>query len=87
MFDKTGTLTDGSFDVVAVHPHAGIDAERLLSLAAHAEAYSNHPIALSIKQAYSGPIDQQRIDEVQERGGTACRRASTSAPCWWATTS
>ena len=69
VFDKTGTLTDGSFDVVAVHPHAGIDAERLLSLAAHAEAYSNHPIALSIKQAYSGPIDQQRIDEVQERGG------------------
>ncbi len=69
VFDKTGTLTDGSFNVVAVHPNADIDAQRLLSIAAHAEAYSNHPIALSVKQAYSGPIDQQRIDEVEERSG------------------
>ena len=43
VFDKTGTLTDGSFNVVAVHPNADIDAQRLLSIAAHAEAYSNHP--------------------------------------------
>ncbi len=69
VFDKTGTLTDGSFNVVAVHPSSGIEPDRLLSLAAHAEAYSNHPIALSIRQAYSGPIDQQRIEEVQERSG------------------
>ena len=25
VFDKTGTLTDGSFNVVAIHPQAGID--------------------------------------------------------------
>ena len=41
--------------------------DRLLSIAAHAEAYSNHPIALSVRAAYSGPIDQQRIDDVQEQ--------------------
>ncbi|MCH3943439.1 MAG: heavy metal translocating P-type ATPase [Atopobiaceae bacterium] len=69
VFDKTGTLTNGSFNVVAVHPAAGVTADDLLSLAAHAEAYSDHPIALSIKQAYSGTIDQARIDKVQEESG------------------
>lgn len=73
VFDKTGTLTDGSFNVVAIHPQAGIDPDCLLSIAAHAEAYSNHPIALSVKQAYSGPIDQQRIDDVQEQSGHGVR--------------
>lgn len=69
VFDKTGTLTDGSFNVVAVHPTEGVDADRLLSVAAHAEAFSSHPIALSVKQAYSGSIDQRRINDVQEQGG------------------
>ncbi len=88
VFDKTGTLTDGSFNVVAVHPEADIDPDRLLSIAAHAEAYSNHPIALSVKQAYAGPIDQQRIDDVQERKRSRRARAqSTSTWCSWATTS
>ena len=73
VFDKTGTLTDGSFNVVAVHPASGIDPDRLLSIAAHAEAYSNHPIALSVRAAYSGPIDQQRIDDVQEQSGHGVR--------------
>lgn len=69
VFDKTGTLTDGSFNVVAIHPESGIDPDRLLSIAAHAEAYSNHPIALSIRAAYTGPIDQKRIDKVEEKSG------------------
>ncbi|MEG0014981.1 MAG: heavy metal translocating P-type ATPase [Gordonibacter sp.] len=69
VFDKTGTLTDGSFNVVAVHPSSGIDPDRLLSLAAHAEAYSDHPIALSVRRAYSGPIDRQRLGEVEEQSG------------------
>lgn len=69
VFDKTGTLTSGTFKVVAIHPEASIDAEKLLSVAAHAEAYSTHPIALSVREAYSGVIDQGRIDNVEERGG------------------
>lgn len=75
VFDKTGTLTNGTFDVVAVHPEASvkIDSDVLLSLAAHAEAYSNHPIALSLREAYSGEIDQSRIEEVTEEGGHGVR--------------
>lgn len=75
VFDKTGTLTNGTFDVVAVHPEAStkIDPDVLLSLAAHAEAYSNHPIALSLREAYSGEIDQSRIEEVTEEGGHGVR--------------
>lgn len=69
VFDKTGTLTSGTFKVVAIHPESSIDAEKLLSVAAHAEAYSTHPIALSVREAYSGTIDQGRIGNVEERGG------------------
>lgn len=68
-FDKTGTLTSGTFNVVAVHPEAGVDPERILSIAAHAEAYSDHPIAISVKEAYHGDIDQARIRDVQEESG------------------
>ena len=68
-FDKTGTLTSGTFGVVAVHAHGGVDKELLLSYAAHAEAYSNHPIALSVVDSYSGVIDHDRIGNVQEISG------------------
>ena len=73
VFDKTGTLTSGTFNVVAVHPEAGIDPGSLLSYAAHAEAYSDHPIAVSIKQAYAGEIDRSRIKDVQEESGHGVR--------------
>ena len=69
VFDKTGTLTDGTFRVVAVHAEEAYDPDLLLSYAAHAEAFSNHPIALSVKESYSGVIDQEQIDHVEERGG------------------
>ena len=45
-FDKTGTLTSGKFAVVEVQPAEGESADRLLCLAAHAEASSTHPIAI-----------------------------------------
>ncbi|MGI6033117.1 MAG: heavy metal translocating P-type ATPase [Coriobacteriales bacterium] len=69
VFDKTGTLTNGSFNVVAVHTEEGIDPDLLLSFAAHAEAYSDHPIALSVKERYSGQIDPSVIEHVEELGG------------------
>ena len=69
VFDKTGTLTNGSFNVVAVHTEAGIDPNLVLSYAAHAEAYSDHPIALSVKESYSGAIDQTHIAKVEELSG------------------
>ena len=69
VFDKTGTLTSGTFNVVAVHPEAGVDADYVLSMAAHAESFSDHPIAVSVRAAYSGEIDRQKIDEVREESG------------------
>ena len=69
VFDKTGTLTNGTFSVVAVHGQEGINADDLLSLAAHAEAYSDHPIAISVRERYSGIIDADRIQQVEERSG------------------
>lgn len=69
VFDKTGTLTQGTFDVVAVHPSRDLDADRLLSLAVHAETYSNHPIAVSLRASYEGVIDRARIDRVEEESG------------------
>ena len=68
-FDKTGTLTSGRFGVVAVHAHGGVDKDLLLSYAAHAEAYSNHPIALSVINSFSGVIDHEKIDNVEEISG------------------
>lgn len=77
VFDKTGTLTSGTFGVVGVHPAGAIDSDQLLAMAAHAEAFSDHPIALSVKKAYldeapadSGRvIDQARIEEAAEESG------------------
>ena len=75
VFDKTGTLTNGSFNVVAVHPDAAaeVDPDLILSIAAHAEAYSDHPIAVSVKEAFTGEIDQSRIAVVREEGGHGVR--------------
>ena len=69
VFDKTGTLTNGTFNVVAIHPEEGYDPDYVLSFAAHAEAYSDHPIALSVKAAYSGHIDEARLSDVREESG------------------
>jgi cation-transporting P-type ATPase C len=48
-FDKTGTLTDGQPSVTQVIPCAnGYTEERILDLAARAEAGSQHPLAIAI---------------------------------------
>lgn len=68
VFDKTGTLTKGVFNVQEIHPE-GVSKEELLELTAHAESYSNHPISLSPKRAYSKEIDNGRISDVEEISG------------------
>jgi len=68
VFDKTGTLTKGVFNVQEIHPE-GVSKEELLELTAHAESYSNHPISLSLKRAYSKEIDNERISDVEEISG------------------
>lgn len=68
VFDKTGTLTKGIFKVQEVVPQ-GIEKEELLELTAYAESYSNHPISLSLKNAYNKEIDAARITNVEEIPG------------------
>ena len=69
VFDKTGTLTNGTFNVVAIHAEGGVDPDDMLSMAAHAEAFSDHPIAVSIKEAYDGVIEQGRVEQAAEESG------------------
>ena len=69
VFDKTGTLTKGEFKVVATHPESGFTEEDLLELAAHAEAFSDHPIAVSVREAYSGTLDPKRVSESGNEAG------------------
>ena len=68
VFDKTGTLTEGVFEVQKVE-EIGISKEELIKMAAYAEYYSNHPISLSVKEAYKEKIDEKQIVETQELSG------------------
>ncbi len=68
VFDKTGTLTKGVFKVQEVVPD-DITEEELLEMTAHVENYSNHPISLSLKQAYGKEIEDTRISNVEEISG------------------
>ena len=68
VFDKTGTLTEGKFSVTAVNS-IDYSSEELLDFVAHAEAYSNHPIAKSIQEAYGKKLDIQRVQNVQDLPG------------------
>lgn len=64
IFDKTGTLTKGSFVVSKIISEN--DKKDVLEMAAAAEFYSNHPIAISITKAYKKAIDSSLISDVQE---------------------
>ena len=48
LFDKTGTLTKGEPTVTGVEPVTGHDRDEVLSLAAAAEADSEHPLARAV---------------------------------------
>ncbi|NLM03411.1 MAG: cadmium-translocating P-type ATPase [Clostridiales bacterium] len=69
VFDKTGTLTKGIFEVTEFNPHDNISHSELLEYAAYAEAFSNHPIAKSILNAYGGEIDKELIEDYNEIAG------------------
>ena len=69
VFDKTGTLTNGTFEVVAIHPEDGHDEAFVLKNAAYAESFSDHPIAISVKNAYGKDIDQALVADAAEESG------------------
>ena len=68
VFDKTGTLTKGVFTVTQIHAIQRSEDE-LLEMAAYAENYSTHPIALSIRKAYAKTIDAERLSRYEEVAG------------------
>ena len=72
LFDKTGTITKGTFSVSKIEP-IGMGREELLRIAAMAEAYSNHPIALSIRKEHEAPLDLDRVSETTEIAGQGVR--------------
>lgn len=72
VFDKTGTLTKGVFKVQEIYAE-DISKEELLELTAYAENYSNHPISLSLKQAYNNKIVETDIEDVEEIPGFGVR--------------
>ncbi len=74
VFDKTGTLTTGKFQVTEVEP-VDVSREELLTLAAYGEYHSNHPIAVSVLEAYEKEFGsrenliQDKIVSVEETAG------------------
>ncbi len=68
VFDKTGTLTKGVFSVQKVNA-VDISEGELIRLAAYAENVSSHPIAKSVREAYQGNIDINRISSSEEIAG------------------
>ncbi|MDO5117902.1 MAG: heavy metal translocating P-type ATPase [Eggerthellaceae bacterium] len=76
VMDKTGTLSTGKFSVIEAVPARDGDTEvlELLRVAAHAEAFSLHPIAASIREAFEAygsgvVIDQSCVTDVSEIAG------------------
>ncbi len=73
VFDKTGTLTKGEFCVSKILPEAGCTAHELLRLAAGCERNSNHPIARSVLEAYSGDAAELNVRNAEEISGYGMR--------------
>ena len=69
VFDKTGTLTRGVFELAALYPADGVSEEELLETAALAECHSGHPIAQSLRRAWGGETDPNRVADVREVPG------------------
>ena len=68
VMDKTGTVTEGGFSVTGVEP-IGISGADLITLAAAAECYSSHPIALSLRKACKNLPDRSLVTNVRELAG------------------
>ena len=72
LFDKTGTLTRGKPEVTGVYPTQGVSPEKLLTLAASAEANSSHPLAPAVvaaaKEQHIVPKKTARSHEISGQG-------------------
>ncbi|MEW9095933.1 MAG: heavy metal translocating P-type ATPase [Clostridiaceae bacterium] len=69
VFDKTGTLTKGEFKVNNLYLEKGISKEDFAYKAALIESFSNHPIAISIRDYYGKEVDKNAIKDYEEIWG------------------
>jgi len=79
VFDKTGTLTKGVFKVTSIQSANGFTDNDLLELAANAEKFSNHPIAVSIREEGKGKreLTVSEYTEVAGCGVSVCIEGKT----------
>jgi Cd2+/Zn2+-exporting ATPase len=68
LFDKTGTLTEGIFKVKKIVSRK-IPGRELLRIATYGEAFSNHPIAVSLRRAYGRRINTKKVTNMTEESG------------------
>ncbi|MDR0532268.1 MAG: cadmium-translocating P-type ATPase [Oscillospiraceae bacterium] len=73
VFDKTGTLTKGVFQVAEIAPANGFLEAEVLEYAASAEVFSNHPIAVSIREAFGKAVDERCLSDYTEIAGRGVR--------------
>lgn len=64
-FDKTGTLTKGVFKVIDIVPSNDFTKDDVLQYAFCAENFSNHPIALAIKEEYNSKINAHQCSNTK----------------------
>ncbi|MBR5490305.1 MAG: cadmium-translocating P-type ATPase, partial [Oscillospiraceae bacterium] len=72
IFDKTGTLTKGTLSVKGIYPF-NCEAAYLLQMAAIGEAFSNHPVAIAIRQNFGKELPLDRYTEYEEKAGFGAR--------------
>jgi Cd2+/Zn2+-exporting ATPase/Cu+-exporting ATPase len=74
LIDKTGTLTLGKPTVTDVIPLNGMDENALLSLAASADRYSEHPLAEALRgAARERGLELQEVTEFESIAGKGVR--------------
>ena len=78
VMDKTGTLTKGVFQVEKVETRGTLSAEALLKYAAYAEANSNHPISVSLREAYASPAAEADAQSRYESQGESENRSQSA---------
>ncbi len=83
VLDKTGTVTSGELSVAEVWTTSGVDPERLITLAAAAEAGSEHPVAVAIvEQARTRGLRPRAAEEFRSTPGRGVRARIDGSEVW-----
>ncbi|MBZ5641445.1 MAG: heavy metal translocating P-type ATPase [Acidobacteriia bacterium] len=79
--DKTGTLTEGKPKLVSIEPAAGMDAKKLLRIAASLERGSEHPLAAAIvKGAEERDVRISSVEAFESLTGRGVRGVMEGSP-------